>query len=374
MSSSHVARRKAVTSRPLISRDNSLNLVRLVLATTVIVSHSFTLGGFGPEPRVAGRTLGLWAVIGFFCLSGYLIMGSRHRYRLGEFMVHRVARIYPGYIVSALVVILLLAPFAYALDHGSLAGYLGGHPTTPLTYLWGNAFLEMKAYDISGTLADVPYPAVWNGSLWSLHYEFLCYLVVAMLGLWGVAARSRTTVGVLFLVSVALHANQSTVSVYATQADLPLLLSVLPCFLGGSLLYLFRDSLHLSASGLVAAIAFCVAATWMAPTWGPQLSAPAILYVLLWLGATLPSPKIVKKHDVSYGMYIYGFPAQQMLALASADALGAPVYIVLSIMVTVPLAVASWMFVERPAMLRSRRPPMLVTPGRHAARTIARLA
>ena len=40
----------------------------------------------------------------------------------------------------------------------------------------------MNEYTIGSTLSDVPYPAVWNGSLWTLFYEFLCYMLVWVLG------------------------------------------------------------------------------------------------------------------------------------------------------------------------------------------------
>ena len=54
-------------------RNNSLNLIRLVLAFAVLIHHSWPLAGAHGEPRFAGDTLGGWAVAGFFGISGYLI-------------------------------------------------------------------------------------------------------------------------------------------------------------------------------------------------------------------------------------------------------------------------------------------------------------
>ena len=78
-------------------------------------------------------------------------------------------------------------------------------------------------------------------------------------------------------------------------------------------------------------------------------------YVLLYVGHILPSPEWVRVHDVSYGMYIYGWPVQQLLALVTFGT-GMPVgwFIALSLVLTVPLAFLSCAFVERPALARKR--------------------
>jgi hypothetical protein len=52
---------------------NSLNFLRLVLASMVIVSHCSGIGGFGPQQILGNQTLGSLAVDGFFGISGFLI-------------------------------------------------------------------------------------------------------------------------------------------------------------------------------------------------------------------------------------------------------------------------------------------------------------
>jgi peptidoglycan/LPS O-acetylase OafA/YrhL len=65
----------------LSTSPNSLNLVRLLLAATVIFSHAMTLGGYGSEV-VFHSTAGVIAVYGFFGISGYLI-AARSAHELG---------------------------------------------------------------------------------------------------------------------------------------------------------------------------------------------------------------------------------------------------------------------------------------------------
>jgi len=72
--------------------------------------------------------------------------------------------------------------------------------------------------------------------------------------------------------------------------------------------------------------------------------------VLLWLSTVLPSPALVRRHDISYGVYIYAFPVQQLLAYAGAPRLGVAAFDVLAALATAALAVLSWRLVERPTL------------------------
>lgn len=75
---------KTITGR-FDPRDNGLNAIRLVLAFLVIISHSWSLGGFGYEPRLGDATIGRFAVGGFFAISGFLVTGSRLRLSAGAY-------------------------------------------------------------------------------------------------------------------------------------------------------------------------------------------------------------------------------------------------------------------------------------------------
>jgi peptidoglycan/LPS O-acetylase OafA/YrhL len=73
----------------LLPRSNSLNLLRLVLAGAVVLSHSIELGGYGSEHLLRWTTLGSIAVYCFFGISGYLIAGSARAHSFGRFLWHR---------------------------------------------------------------------------------------------------------------------------------------------------------------------------------------------------------------------------------------------------------------------------------------------
>lgn len=341
--------------RPLDPRNNSLNLIRLVLAWLVLVAHAYHIVGAGNGPTWRGENLGGWAVIGFFGISGYLITASRFNNRLGPYLLHRIARIFPAFIVCLVVTAFLFAPIAYGIDHGSLRGFMST-PTTPLDHIFVNSGLKINSYDISGTPANVPYPKAWNGSLWTLYYEFICYLLVALLGTFAIVKNKTWPMAVAFLASVALWAVYPWLKpLMQSNYDFELAARLTPYFLGGALVQVLSKRIGMNMSlGLSSWIA-AFAIVFLVPNFGAQLAAPFIAYGLLWTSTWLPAPRIILRHDVSYGAYIYAFPVQQLLVVFGAAGLGVAWNIVLATAGTALLATASWLLLERPIMRRARK-------------------
>ncbi|WP_186760213.1 acyltransferase [Arthrobacter alpinus] len=340
---------------PLDPRNNSLNFIRLILALMVLFAHSFHLVGAGNGPGFKGENLGGWAVAGFFGISGYLITGSRFNNRLGTYLIHRIARIIPAFLVCLVVMAAVFAPIAYSLQHGSLHGFFQT-PTTPANSIFANMFLKINTYDIAGTPAGVPYPGAWNGSLWTLYFEFICYLIVAFLGTFAFVKRTPWAMVAAFLLSVAVWANIQRIDPYIqSNLDFNLLARLLPFFLGGAVVKVFSKKIGLSWQGAAVSAVLAAAAIFGCDGFGNQLAAPFLAYLLLWISTWLPSPKIVMTNDVSYGAYIYAFPVQQLLAVFGAYHWGVWIFTVVAVFATMPLAIVSWLAVEQPIMRLARR-------------------
>ena len=90
-----------------------------------------------------------------------------------------------------------------------------------------------------------------------------------------------------------------------------------------------------------------------------------VVYPMLWLGAHLPMQRVGATNDYSYGIYIYGFPAQQLLAVWGATRFGFLPFAALSVAAAAPFAVASWWLVEKHALRLKdlRRGPSMVNDG-----------
>ncbi|WP_229116808.1 acyltransferase family protein [Actinomyces bovis] len=344
--------------RDLGSRDNALNLLRLVLALLVVFSHTHILAGVGNGVVWEGQHIGSWAVVGFFTISGYLITGARERSSAGKYLINRVARIYPGYLLALVVVAFGFGPAAHWIETGSLDGYLTT-PVTPLNYLWGNSLLQISSYSIGTTLSGTPYGQAWNGSLWSLYYEFWCYIIIGVFLSWGYLRARIWPTALLFLASFAAHAGIDWLNPYIqSNSSLGLLLFMLPYFMGGALIYQCREYLpmRLWLSVLCAIGSFLLIHTF--PDFGKQLASPLMAYIFLWLGAVLPSPGFTKIHDVSYGVYIFHFPVVQFLILLGLHKHGFWLLLVVASFCTLIMATASWFGIERAAMrwVRGRKP------------------
>ena len=333
----------------------------------VLFAHSWYIAGRGSGPSVQGENLGGWAVAGFFVLSGFLITRSRLRTSPGDFLLHRVARIYPAFLVVLLVTAFVFAPLALFIQQGSLTGFLST-PISPFQYVWGNVGLHIDHYDIGATLQQVPYPGAWNGSLWTLYFEFACYLIVWVLGFVGLFRRSPALVAALWVVSVAVYARIDLAQRIGLDADFGLLSRLLPFFLGGSLIYFVVERFGVNSILGAAALVGAAATIALVPHWGGQLAAPLLCYGLLSLSAWVPQPAWIARNDISYGFYIYAWPVQQIVVLLGGSAHGMVLYLAVTVVVTAGLAWLSWIVVERPAM-RAVRPSRESAPAAAAATT-----
>lgn len=303
---------------------NSFDWLRLLAAGMVIFHHLYALSGRAP-PMVFAADYGALGVGVFFVVSGYLVCGSlRRSASLGDYLKKRLLRIGPGLVVSLLVTALVLGPFVTTL---SLRDYFAS-PQVWL-YVVRNALLYPVDYALPGVFAANPFPGVVNGSLWTLRLEFSGYLGLAVLAALGLL-RPAVVTGLATLAAAAfvvLHLAWPAQAGWLRLADLAALNGYL--FLAGAWLDLRGKPLAWWAP----AIGLLLLAT---PLW--MLGLPAVVLAV----ARTPAPRLPA--DLSYGLYIYAFPLQQILAAHGALTLWA------SLAATAPFAAASWFLVEKPAL------------------------
>ena len=203
-----------------------------------------------------------------------------------------------------------------------------------------------------------------DASLWTLYYEFLCYLTLLGLALLGLLRHRLGTLIVaagFWLTCLALTAVpswRSQFNVYQNWQQMSYL-RFAAVFMVGAVIYLYREKVP--DSGWLALVCGGVffGGLWLpadgsaissyAFTWS-LLLAPLVAYPMLWLGAHLPLDRVGSRNDYSYGVYVYAFPVTVLLTIWGANRWGYVPFVLLCIIGTIAFAVASWWLIERRAL------------------------
>jgi len=351
--------------QPAISNDrqNSIGALRLILAVLVVYTHACYLGGFGPELLLVWShntiTAGTVAVQGFFVISGWLVCRSwRNNPSLGPFLWNRFLRLAPAFWICLVITAFVFTPMLWSHHDRGLVSFFSLSPS-PAGYVWHNLVLPRSQLTVGPFPSGGLHPGDWNGSLWTLSYEGACYLMVAALGLLGLVTRWRGLGTTLIFTLLTLHivtaflpadlAPRTLLRLYDTPGKLLTL-----HFLAGAAWAAWPES----SSGLLwspwvaIALMMTLAMSWHFPV-HPWLS--PILFPLALLGlARRPELADFEQRvggDYSYGVYLYGYPVQQILAEFQVHRLGLFAYFAISLLLAFGCALVSWRLVEKPALL-----------------------
>ncbi|ELR82802.1 MULTISPECIES: acyltransferase family protein [Mycobacterium] len=341
-------------------RSNALNAWRLALAGEVIFWHTYPVRGHLPSVRAVLQLLLCVGVDGFFAISGFLITASWiSNPRLRAYLAARALRILPGFYVCMIVTAFVFAPLSVAIQGGSAARLLFSF--APFEYVLKNIAVMWLKPDVGGTPHDIPNAGIWNASLWSLFWEVMCYLVVAIIGIAGLA--NRRWVSLTILVMAAIGASlmppvRFPDVFHHPEGNIATTLIFMACraaimFAAGAFLCQWRDVIPARWS-LVAVSVVIVLAAGQLPDYRVVAAIP-LAYAVVVSGSLLQSRRLRLRTDLSYGMYIYAFPIQQLLIVLGFISLTPIVFCLTVAVATLPLAAASWFLIEKPARsLKSR--------------------
>lgn len=347
---------------------NAFGFLRFALAALVVFSHCYPLGGFGPDPLAfftADRlSLGLFAVALFFIISGFLITRSALRIPTGRFLWHRFLRIFPGYWVCLVVCAFILAPIICQIEYVHGYRIFTAPHDSPQAYLAGNfAMLHLNEWSIAGvmtvhpqsiaaTLHRNPYPFIFNGSIWTLPFELVCYLGVAALTLFGIIKRARRVLLFVFVTGWGFYALNWLAPVVFQEffpfRCLVLLLMLSLYFLGGTLCFLYREEIPFSPALLLLSALLLTGGLMVG--WFGVIAPLTLPYLFLWLGCKLPLQRFDVHGDYSYGLYIYAFPIQQTLAFFHLPAAGFWTYFLCALLLSTLFGILSFRLIEAPCL------------------------
>lgn len=341
-------------------RCNSFRLLRLVFALLVIWTHAFSLLGIQtPLSALTGGQLceSNIAVDGFLVISGFLIAQSAQRQRnVLTFLRSRFLRIFPGLACALVFSALIVGGLAYA---GTYHDYLRLGDGGPLYYIrhWLTLNVQAEPWYISGVFAGNPTQGV-NVSLWTIKHEVSLYLLTALLMLTRLHRRRGVYVGLLaaFTVLFVLKAGFGVQLWTLARVDAWVIntwnydrfVRTGLFFFLGAVMFQYREALPRAWWFAVLAVCVMVLCAFLGVlAWAHMLITP---WLVIRLGCLRQFGSFGKRHELSFGLYVYSYPLQQLL-LHIWPALP-PIGLFLGgVAAVLPIAAASWRFVEAPAIL-----------------------
>lgn len=332
--------------------------MRLLFAALVIGAHSPEMidGDHSREPlsRIFGTlSLGELAVGGFFLISGYLITASvMSGAGLGDYFRKRVLRIYPAFLVCTLICVFLVAP---------LVG--GDIQFGPLGWVrLAGRTLALQAPDVPGVLTGLPY-ATLNGSMWTIVYEFRCYILAALFGLLGLYRRRGLYLGLtaamilgnlLFALPAVAAATHLHGAANALLGEPVLTVKTLAAFMAGACFKLF--AVRWDGRWALGCTAAMVGLMFFSPlAWIGLITFGA--YALFWAAFKVAWPwfrRLNRDDDISYGVYLYAWPIGALTLWYWRDV--SPLTLgTITLAGAVVAGALSWWLIEKPAVRRPQR-------------------
>jgi peptidoglycan/LPS O-acetylase OafA/YrhL len=336
------------------SRRNNFDLVRIVAVLHVLWVHCIA----HLQPPFTDLTLvvnflirSFEGVPALFMVSGYLIGDTWLRDPTpARYARNRALRVYPGMWACFAGGLILLAAFdalaPLLANQASLALWL----TTQLAGLPAYNPPELRGFGVG----------VLNGSLWTIPVEIQYYLLAPLL----VRAPRRWLLVMAAGSAVAFGALESARPLPPALRLLQItLLPHMVCFVLGLLVRLERDRLaplieHRFVPWLAIYLAVQVALASLGvfdDPWAEAVTRP-LLAGLVFSGAYSfrnASGTILRGHDISYGLYLWHMIV--INALVELRLVGAWRWAGLAAVLSIVIAILSWLFVERPAMTLKRR-------------------
>ncbi|TPO10656.1 acyltransferase [Mesorhizobium sp. B1-1-5] len=331
----------------------SFDEVRLAAAITVLLHHAhgsihdakadllFAFsGGF--------LHFGLLAVLVFFAISGFLVApGLVRSGKVIDYATSRVLRIFPALIVVVILSMIVLGPILTMLP---LQRYFSDDFGLPL---YAKNILTLTYDFLPGVQLPDGHPAIVNGALWTLHFEVLSYIALAVMSMVGILGRPRLLLSVLFVAYVLYVAN----GIFPAVAErLPgrfvTFISLFVYFAFGVALSTFRRTIPYSAA--LAGLAFLILIASLAYGAGIVAAPLCLPYLVVFAGlSNLPGRSFVRR-DLSYGVYLIHAPVLCYFSIMYPGIHSWQFVALVAMMVTLPLSYLSSILVEQPALTRKK--------------------
>jgi len=339
-----------------------LTALRFFAAFWVVMYHYWPNLSTGAPPAMIAK--GYLGVEAFFTLSGFILCHvylqgfGQGKFRYGDFLWNRLARVYPLHLVTLAGVGLM-----------AVAAGLAGIAVDPNMLAWQALPANLLLVQAWG-FAPV---SGWNHPSWSISAEWFAYLSFPAFAYaaWRLRSRPRLAVGLALALIAALYpAFQVLAGFPLTEATIRWgALRIVPCFAYGCALHaLWRSG---AVTGRFCGLGACLAGAAVLLAVHLRAPDPVIVMTLggliVMLAAMAASGSrfatqapLVYLGEISYSTYMICIPwkilaVNAALKLLKIEGEQLPAYVWLVVVLAlVPLSAASYHIVEKPARERMK--------------------
>lgn len=300
-----------------ISKSDNIDFVKYIAAIMVIVGHSLVIASNNLNAvdsflndHIAFGAIG---VAIFFFLSGFLVTRSMiQKKTAGEYFKIRVRKIILPLIVVIPVTAFVLGPCVTTIP-------IREYFLAPGTYKYLLNIVLIRQHYLPGVFEDNPYPGAVNGSLWTLLFEFLCYIVTYAAYKLRLLRKGYILITIpLVIIGVVL------LFTFASKLGIPYgylgnIVRPCICYYVGMILFFYYEY-WLNYKILAASVVLTVIGLLMHSKYIVLILVIPIL--LLNIGWGIPvsvNPKLAGLGKYSYGIYLVAFPTQQLLVYIWED-------------------------------------------------------
>lgn len=335
------------------------DFLRVVLATLVVYVHTYEVTGFQDMEGATVKFMKYWVLAVFFGLSGFLITGSALRLRLRDFIINRGIRIVPALFVDVVFSVAVIGILFTTLP---VREYLAD---SRIYFYLLNTVGDIH-YFLPGVFGTHPETKV-NPSLWTVPFEIGCYVIMAFL----IISKSLKHPLVVIVCSLAAMIAALAADHYelVTYGDVTLTTPwqiavtrggrLVVCFLLGISAFQLRYWLPYDWRPFAVGFLWCLFLNFDLHT-GSLLhrdsvlnivAAPVLIYMMTFLGVSeIPPLPLFRHGDYSYGIYLYGFPLQQIAYALLPNARSPLLQFAIVIPFIIIFAMFSWHAIEKPLL------------------------
>ena len=328
------------------AHSHNIQFLKFMAAILVIFSHSFSIAtGFSDNEPISLLTNaqlsgGSLAVAFFFFISGYFITRSMIRLQKAFSFFHaRIIRIFPTLVVVILITVFIVGPICTNLP-------IQDYFQNTSTYRYLLNCLLLRVHLLPGVFTTNPYPYSVNGALWTLPVEFLCYSVCFLLYKLKLLQTHKTwttiPVAILYVFVMQYLADKWHITLAASLIKPTML------FYMGILCYIYRDYIKLNkVLALTCFIIMLVLNHLGYLSIGIIILLPYMILTLGW-GLTQHFSNFSTLGNYSYGIYLCGFPIQQIITTCFNGTMSPYLNTLLSIPLSVLFGCLLYHFIEKP--------------------------